>query len=231
MEQRVGNASSPVPQGIRPVRPVEEVRAEARAASPPPTTGIFRTPDLVDLATLDPTLRFDLRYAGPDNFLSTQLYPIAAAYLQRPAAEALLRAHHQLAARGFGLLVFDAYRPWYVTKLFWEVVPPPQRVFVADPARGSAHNRGTAVDLTLCDRGSGDAVDMGSGFDEFSERALPDYPGCTPAQRRHRDLLRAVMADHGFSAHPVEWWHFDHVDGPHYPILNIPFEELRRVGR
>ena len=146
---------------------------------------------------------------------------------QRPAAEALVRVQRQLAGQGCGLLIFDAYRPWFVTKVFWEATPPEQRGFVADPARGSTHNRGGAVDLTLCEHRGGTALDMGSDFDDFSERARPDFAGCTPAQGRHRRLLRDTMTEQGFRVNPLEWWHFDHEDGPSYPLLNIPLEAVQ----
>ena len=126
-----------------------ELRHEALAASPPPEAGPFRPVDLVELTSLDPTIRLDIRYATADNFLSTPVYDEARAFLQRPAAEALLRAHRALADTGHGLLVHDAYRPWWVTKVFWEATPNDKRDFVADPAKGSRHNRGCAVDLTL----------------------------------------------------------------------------------
>src|SRR5262249_31782796 len=143
---------------IRPLRPVDELRREALAAEPPKETGDFRKPDLVDLTTLEADIKLDLRYATANNFLSTPLYRSAKAYLQRPAAEALARAPRKLAEQGYGLLIHDAYRPWHVTKMFWEATPEKQRVFVADPSQGSRHNRGCAVDLTLYDRKNGRPV-------------------------------------------------------------------------
>jgi D-alanyl-D-alanine dipeptidase len=213
---------------ITPRRPVADLRHEALAALPPQEKGPFRAADLVDLTTLDPTIRLDIRYATPDNFLGTAVYETAVAFLQRPAAEALLRAHRALAARGYGLLVHDAYRPWWVTKLFWEATPVDKREFVADPAKGSRHNRGCAVDLTLYRLADGVPVEMPSLYDEMSERAHPTYAGGTPEQRSRRDLLRATMEGEGFAVFASEWWHFDHQDWRKYPILNIPFDKLRR---
>lgn len=109
---------------IHPVRPVAELRAEALAAQPPKESGQFRRSDLVDLATLDPHIKLDIRYATTDNFLSTPVYTSARAFLQRPAAQALLRAHRELMKQGYGLLIFDAYRPWYVTKIFGMLLRP-----------------------------------------------------------------------------------------------------------
>ncbi len=211
---------------IRPQRPVQQLEAEARAAVPPIESGPMREPELVDLASLDPTLRFDIRYAGTNNFMGTPFYRQAKAWLQRPAAEALLLAHKQLQQEGFGLTIFDAYRPWYVTWMFWEGTPENLLQFVADPAAGSRHNRGAAVDLTLYRLESGEPVSMGSGYDEFTERSYPDYPGITPEEREHRNLLIRTMEEHGFTVYQFEWWHFDYRDWSEYPILNLTFEEL-----
>ena len=217
---------------IRPVRPVAELRKEALAARPPPEKGDFRKPDLVDVTTLDPTIKLDLRYASANNFLSTPLYTSAArAYLQRPAALALVRAHKRLEKKGYGLLIFDAYRPWHVTKMFWDATPAKDHIFVADPSQGSRHNRGCAVDLTLYDRKTGKPVAMVSGFDEMSDRAYPDYPGGTSRRRWHRDLLRRTMEEAGFSVYEAEWWHFDFRDWRRYPILNLTFEDLQPGAR
>ncbi len=146
--------------------------------------------------------------------------------MQRPAAEALVRVHKKLAEQGYGLLVYDAYRPWAVTKMFWDATPEKWHHFVADPSKGSRHNRGCAVDLTLYDRKTGKPVEMVSGYDEFSDRAYPGYLGGTSLQRWHRDLLRHAMAAEGFSVYEAEWWHFDCKDWRQYPILNVTFEGL-----
>jgi CubicO group peptidase (beta-lactamase class C family)/D-alanyl-D-alanine dipeptidase len=219
------------PQGgaqlkIHPVRPVPELLAEARVAVPPAEAGSFRAPDLVDLASLDSTLHFDIRYATTNNFLGSPLYESARAFLQRPAAEALVRAARRLRAMGYGLLIHDAYRPWYVTKTFWDATPVAQRWLVANPAQGSRHNRGCAVDLTLYNLRTGRPVDMGGTYDEVTERTYPDYPVTTDLERWHRDLLRRVMEDAGFVRLATEWWHFDYSDWRSYPILNTPFSEL-----
>ncbi|MFL5340680.1 MAG: M15 family metallopeptidase, partial [Gemmataceae bacterium] len=213
---------------IKPVRQLDGLRREALAAEPPPEPGQFRKPELVDLATLDPTLKFDIRYATTNNFLNTPFYTSAKAFMQKPAAEALLRAHQKLAAKGFGLLIHDAYRPWYVTKMFWEATPEKWHDFVADPRKGSRHNRGCAVDLTLYDLKTGKVIDMPGGYDEFSDRSYPDYLGGTSRQRWHRDLLRQAMEAEGFTVYEAEWWHFDYRDWRQYPILNRTFEQLQQ---
>lgn len=211
---------------ITPLRPVADLRKEAIAARPPQEKGPFRPVELVELVALDPTIRLDVRYATKDNFLGTPVYEEARAFLQRPAAEALLSAHRALRAQGYGLLIHDAYRPWWVTKVFWEATPPEKREFVADPEKGSRHNRGCAVDLTLYRLEDGRAVEMPSLYDEMSERSYPAYAGGTDEQRRNRERLRSAMEACGFTVFASEWWHFDFRDWKEYPILNIPFDRV-----
>jgi len=212
---------------IKPIRQFPGLLKEALASTPPAEAGRFRKPELVELVALEPTIKLDVRYATDNNFLSTPLYSSAKAFLQKPAAEALVRVHKKLEKDGYGLLIHDGYRPWYVTKMFWEATPEKFRIFVADPSKGSRHNRGCAVDLTLYDRKTGKAVEMTGGYDEFSDRSYPDYSGGTSLQRWHRDLLRKAMESEGFKVYEAEWWHFDYKDWREYPILNQRFEELR----
>jgi CubicO group peptidase (beta-lactamase class C family)/D-alanyl-D-alanine dipeptidase len=206
---------------IQPLEPVEELRRRAMSAKPPHESGDFRKPDLVELTSLDPGIKLDIRYATTNNFMRTVFYPQARAFMQRPAAEALVRAHRKLKNMGYGLLIHDAYRPWYVTKMFWDGTPPDKRIFVADPSQGSRHNRGCAVDLTLYDLKTGKPAEMVGQYDEMSERSYPDYPGGTGLARWDRDLLRRAMENEGFTVYEVEWWHFDYKDWPKYPILNV----------
>ena len=195
-------------------------------AAQPAETGDFRTSDLVELRALDASIHLDIRYATTKNFTGRKLYAEARAFLQRPAAEALVRAHQALKARGYGLLVFDGYRPWSVTKLFWDVTPPDKRKFVADPQKGSHHNRGCAVDVGLYDLHSGKEVAMPSAFDEMSDRAAADYKGGTTEQRRTRALLRQALEKEGFKVNPDEWWHFDYQDWRLYRVLDLPFAAI-----
>ena len=199
---------------------------QVQAQQPPPETGKFRRPDLVELVKLDSSIKLDIRYATANNFVGKPVYQEARAFLQRPAAAALLRAHRQLKAQGYGLLIFDGYRPWAITKLFWDITPADKHNFVANPAKGSKHNRGCAVDLSLYDLKTGAEIEMPSAYDEFSERAYPTYQGGTTAQRRTREVLRRAMEAEGFKVNEYEWWHFDYKDWPRYPILNISFAEL-----
>ena len=210
---------------IAPVRPVDELREAALAATPPAQPAGLRDPELVELKSLDATILYDIRYASENNFMGAQFYDTARAMLQRPAAEALARVHQRLRQQGYGLLIHDAYRPWYVTKMFWDATPVEQRMFVANPAQGSRHNRGAAVDLTLYDRRTGRPVEMVGGYDEFSDRSFPKYPGGTSRQRWYRDLLRSAMEAEGFTVYRFEWWHFDYRDWREYPVMNEVFGE------
>ncbi len=196
---------------------------------PPKEEGTFRAPELVELKKLDKTIKLDIRYATPNNFAGRPVYTESRAFLQRPAAEALLRASRTLRNQGYGLAVFDGYRPWSVTKLFWDLTPADKKQFVADPARGSRHNRGCAVDLTLYDLHTGEEVSMPGEYDEMGERSHINYAGGTAKQRRLRDLLRAAMQAEGFAVYEPEWWHFDYKDWRLYPILNLSFAEIRSV--
>jgi D-alanyl-D-alanine dipeptidase len=194
----------------------------------PREKGPFRAADLVEIVGLDPTIKLDIRYATARNFVGRPVYAQARAFLQRPAAEALVRAHRALQSKGYGLLVFDAYRPWSVTKLFWDVTPRSKRDFVANPKKGSKHNRGCAVDLSLFDLRSGSELEMPSAYDEMSPRASPGYAGGSAEARARRDLLRAAMEAEGFTVEPNEWWHFNCREWREYPILDVPFEGIQQ---
>jgi D-alanyl-D-alanine dipeptidase len=200
--------------------------AQIPAQDAPPKLEGKREADLVELIKLDKTIKLDIRYATANNFVGRAVYPEARAFLQKPAAEALLRVHKKLKKQKLGLVIFDGYRPWTITKLFWEVVREDQRKFVANPATGSKHNRGCAVDLSIYDLKTGTLVEMPSGFDEFTERASPEYKGGTDLERKNRDLLRALMEAEGFVVNKNEWWHFDFKDWESYAIYDIAFSEI-----
>ena len=211
---------------VEPLHPIAELRAEALRDAPPVEQGNFRKPELVELTTLDPTLKLDIHYASTNNFLGVPLYEEARAFMERPAAEAVVRANRKLHEQGFGLLVFDAYRPWYVTKIFWDATRKEDHDYVADPAKGSRHNRGCAVDLTIYDLKTGQPIAMPSSYDEFSVRAHPDYAGASAEETAHRELLRLTMESEGFAVYPTEWWHFDYKDWNQYPIVNVLFANI-----
>jgi D-alanyl-D-alanine dipeptidase len=185
---------------------------------------------LVDLAALEPGLRFDIRYATDRNFLGRPVYTQARAFLRPDVAADLAAGHRALAPQGFGLLVFDAYRPLSVTRLFWDEVPREKRRFVANPAKGSQHNRGCAVDVSLYHLDTLREAEMPSAYDEMTERASPAYSGGTPAAREQRDLLRRTLEAHRFKVNRGEWWHFDHVSCPRYELLDLSFEQVSRGG-
>ena len=213
---------------ITPLQPVEQLRAAALAATPPVERGEFRAQELTELVALDSSIHLDIRYASDRNFRSAPMYTQARAFLQRPAAEALVRAHRALATQGYGLLIHDGYRPWYVTKMFWDGTPADKHDFVADPATGSRHNRGCAVDLTMYDLRTGEPVVTTGGYDEMSDRSYPQYPGGTSRQRALREILRTAMEAEGFTVYAAEWWHFDYRDWRSYRIGNQTFEQLGR---
>jgi D-alanyl-D-alanine dipeptidase len=213
---------------ITPLRPLEDLRSDALRQSPPHQSDSLLAPDLVELTSLDSTIRLEIRYATSNNFMGAPMYSSARAFMQRPAAMAVAHASRRLRELGYGLLIHDAYRPWYVTWMFWEATEPQYHSFVANPARGSKHNRGCAVDLTLYRLDTGQAAEMPSTYDEFTERAHPDYAGGTAAQRARREVLRRAMEAEGFSVDPGEWWHYDYRDWAKYPVMNATFEQLRR---
>lgn len=205
---------------ITPLRPAAELLREARTLTPPRETGDFLKSDLVDVRSLDKSIALDVRYATTANFLATPVYGKAQVRLQRKAAEALVRAHRALKAKGHGLMLHDGYRPWFVTWVFWNATPEASRDFVADPAKGSKHNRGCAVDLTLFDLKTKKAVEMPGLYDEMSPRSYPDYGGGTSRQRALRQMLREAMEQEGFTVYETEWWHFDYRDWPRFAVGN-----------
>jgi len=194
----------------------------------PAGLGAGRDADLVDLPAVDPRIRVDLRYAGRDNFTGQVVYATSRALMQRPAAEALRRANDRAHAEGFGLMVLDAYRPWSVTRMFWDGFPM-HRAYLADPLQGSRHNRGCAVDLTLYDLATGREVKMPSDYDDFSERAHPHFAGGEATERASRDLLRSFLEAEGFTVYENEWWHFDYTGWRDWPVLDVPFDAVAPV--
>jgi len=212
---------------VTPIRNVVEVLKESLTVNPPKETGDFKSADLVELARVDSSIKLDIRYATTNNFLGSVFYSEARAFLQRPAAESVLRAQQALKPLGYGLLIHDGYRPWYVTRTFYECTPAEKKWLVANPASGSKHNRGAAVDLTLYDLKTGAVIEMPSTYDESTSRAYAFYPGGTSLQRWHRALLRRVMEAEGFTVNPEEWWHFDFKDWKSYAIGNVVFDKIK----
>lgn len=225
----VGPEEGAAQQFITPLRPVAELLPEAMKATPPVEKGDFLPSDLVEVGSLDPTIKLDVRYASENNFLRSKFYAQQQVFQQRPAAEALVRAHRKLAAQGYGLLLHDGYRPWFVTKVFYDATPDAQKEFVANPAEGSRHNRGAAIDLNLYHLSTGKPVEMVATYDETTARSYPDYPGGTSLQRWHRRLLREALESEGFTVIANEWWHFDYNDWQRYGLGNASFEALSKT--
>jgi zinc D-Ala-D-Ala dipeptidase len=184
------------------------------------------TKKMVELRSAIPGLIYDLRYAGKNNFMHRAMYPANTHYtfLRLPAVEALRKVQEELKAQGLGLKIFDAYRPYSVTVKFWELVHDER--YVANPAKGSGHNRGIAVDLTIVRLDTGKELDMGTGFDNFTDTAHQDFAGLPAPVLDHRKLLRTVMEKYGFKPLLTEWWHFFLAGGERFEVLDIPFKQL-----
>ena len=171
---------------------------------------------LTDLSKAAPGVLVDLRYATADNFFRQKFYTDTRALLRPDTAKKLAAAQTEFTERGLKLKIWDAWRPLRVQREMWKVKPDAN--YVADPARGSRHNRGAAVDVTLVDN-NGQELDMGTGFDDFSPRAHLDAAGLTDAAQKNRKLLRDVMERHGFKPLRTEWWHYDDADWEKYGLL------------
>ena len=180
--------------------------------------------DLVDLARFDSRLRFDIRYATPANFMGRVLYPVAKAVAQRPVAAALARVQTRAETAGYGLVIFDAYRPWRITRAMWDATPPERREFVADPATGSRHNRGCSIDLSL--HQGGVEVAMPSPYDDFTPAAYRSNSAAPAAAIAASRMLEAWMVAEGFVPLANEWWHYDWKDWRDFPIMDVPLEDV-----
>jgi zinc D-Ala-D-Ala dipeptidase len=174
----------------------------------------------------DPRLRFDIRYATANNFLGRVLYPVARAMAQQPVAESLRRVQTRAEAEGYGLLIHDAYRPWRITLAMWEGTSGEARGYVANPATGSKHNRGCAIDLTLVRLSDGQPVQMPSVYDDLSFRAQRSFMDATAEAIANRARLERLMTAEGFIGLPSEWWHFDWTGWENYPIMDQPLEAV-----
>ena len=197
------------------------------ATKMPIEKGTFKETNLVELIKLDSTILLDIRYATKNNFVGQPVYKEARAFLQKDAAEALKKVNTKMHTLGYGLLVFDGYRPWDVTKLFYDVTSKENKKFVADPKEGSRHNRGCAIDVSLYDLVTKKEIEMPGVYDEMTESSYFDYTGGTNEQRKTRDLLIAAMKEEGFDVYKYEWWHFDYRDWQQYRITNMPFEDIK----
>lgn len=209
-------ACAHVPANEYGLRVVPDVATYERLAA--------RDPDkrLVDLETLG--IPIDVRYATENNFMKRQLYPVAKAYLRAPAARALAAVQRELTPLGIGIKVYDAYRPYRVTRAMWEPIRNPD--YVADPAKGSRHNRGAAVDLTLIRLDTGEELPMPTPYDDFTPRAHHDFNDLPAAVLANRARLRDVMTRHGFEPLPSEWWHYDFRGWERFELMDISLREM-----
>jgi D-alanyl-D-alanine dipeptidase len=184
---------------------------------------------MIELKRVLPGLEYDLRYASTNNFMHRQMYSPAPTYtfLRLPAARALEKAQEELAATGLGLKIFDAYRPYSVTVLFWELVKDER--YVANPAKGSGHNKGIAVDLTLIRLSDKTELPMGTGFDNFSDTAHHSFTALPEEEVKNRRLLRSTMEKYGFKALETEWWHYYLPEGTRFELLDLPFRKLQQA--
>src|SRR5258706_9070277 len=183
---------------------------------------------MVELKTFIPGIIYDLRYATTNNFMHRLMYPekTTIAFMRLPAAEALQKVQKELNENSLGLKIFDAYRPYSVTVKFWELVHDER--YVANPAKGSGHNRGIAVDLTIINLKTGDELNMGTGFDNFTDTAHQTFTDLPEEVLQNRYLLRATMEKYGFVAFETEWWHYYLKDGEKFEVLDIDFKKLEK---
>ncbi len=180
--------------------------------------------ELIEIKKVIPSVVLDITYATPNNLAKRPVYSMAAAFARRPVVESLKKIQADLKKQGLGLKIFDGYRPYAVTCLFYAALR--DTTFVAAPWRGSKHNRGCALDLTILDLKTGKELDMPSAYDEATERSYQSYDKCTPLQAKNRELLRDVMISNGFQIYPYEWWHYDFIGWEKYEIMDIDFEVL-----
>ena len=182
---------------------------------------------LIDLEKYIPDLVLDIRYATTNNFTGEQIYDVPKAYARKPVAEALKNVQTELKTQGLGIKIFDGYRPYRATVKFYEVYG--DTTYVASPYRGSRHNRGCALDLTLIDLKTGQELKMPAGYDAFTKQAWPSTPMADPLIRKNRQLLIDVMEKNGFRVNSSEWWHFDFGGWKNFEVLDIDFSELNQL--
>ncbi len=201
--------------------PLTSQRSQAQPSPTSQQARVSNSSALVDIKRVNAQIRVDIRYATKNNFTHRPLYAQARCLLRPAVAARLSRVQTDLAVKGIGLKVYDCYRPLSVQKQMWKLVPDDR--YVANPAQGSRHNRGSAVDLTLVDR-DGNELEMPTSFDDFSDRAHVDYPRVSQSARQHRAILQQAMKRQGFAPLQTEWWHFDDPSWRQYPLLDVPLD-------
>ena len=214
---------------IIPIKEISELREISKNSNPPILDSLDSHKKLVDLKKLDDEFQLDIRYASTNNFMRSKFYKNERAFFNMSAADRLIEAKNDLKELGYGIIIYDAYRPWFVTKMFWEGTPENLKHFVANPENGSSHNKGCAIDIGLYDIETGESIVMISGYDEFTERAYTNYMGGSKKQRDIRDMLIQVMERNDFTVYEYEWWHFNY-NGCDSGIMNYSFEELDSIS-
>ena len=210
---------------ITPIKDVSELREISKNSNPPALDSLDSHKKLIDLKKLDNNFKLDIRYASTNNFMRSQFYENEKAFFNSNAADRLIDAKNELKELGYGIIIYDAYRPWFITKMFWEGTPENLKHFVANPENGSSHNKGCAIDIGLYDIETGKSIDMISGYDEFTERAYPNYMGGSKKQRDMRDMLIRIMEKNDFTVYEYEWWHFNY-NKCESGVMNYSFSEL-----
>lgn len=180
--------------------------------------------ELVDIETAIPSVILDIRYATTDNFMQEVMYKQARAFARKPVVEQLKKIQAALKERGYGLKIFDGYRPYDVTLSFYEKAS--DKNFVASPKNGSKHNRGCAIDLTIVDLKTGKDVPMPTPYDSFEAAAAANYSNLPKEIIKNRDYLIETMQAHGFKVLHNEWWHYDFIGWQNFSLMDIPFEKL-----
>lgn len=182
--------------------------------------------ELVNLAQAAPQIVLEIGYATEKNFTGKKIYTLPRAYARKPVVDALKRAQSEFNSMGYGIKVFDAYRPYKATVKFYEEYH--DTTYVACPYRGSRHNRGCALDMTIIDLKTGKDLAMPTAWDAFDKQAWPTAPVSDPIVRKNREILISVMERNGFTVYEHEWWHFDFVGWKNYEVMDIDFEELEK---
>ena len=188
------------------------------------------TLQLIELQTIVPNIRYDLKYATKDNFTGVRLYPSKTnvTFLRKEPALALVNIANELSTKGLGILVWDAYRPYHITVKFWELIKDER--YVANPSKGSGHNRGIAIDMTLYDLKTGIPLEMPTGFDDFSEQAHHGANSISTSQKENITLLKSIMEKNGFIKFQTEWWHYYWPNGEQYDVLDFNFKEIIKLN-
>lgn len=186
---------------------------------------------MIELKSIVPNIKYDLRYATANNFTGVRLYPsnTQTTYLRKAPAEALARVAKELNEKGMGILVWDAFRPYHVTVRFWELIKDER--YVANPSKGSGHNRGIAIDFTLYNLKTGELIDMPTSYDDFSEKAFHGFPTLSESKKNNREFLRELMEKNGFIKFDTEWWHYYWPNGDEYDVLDFSFKQLKKITR